>query len=87
MNSLLEYYRLNTSDELDDSCYKFTRVKEEDIKICGYSINEIITILNGLEIERITGIKMTMENLSYLYKELLKEQYKSQQEMLKGMFK
>ena len=37
-----------------------------DIKkttICGKNIEEIITILKGLEIERVTEIKMCMENL------------------------
>lgn len=84
MNSLLDYYRMK-KDTDTDTIY-FQRVKEEDIKICGKSLNEVITILNGLELEKITNIEMTMENLSYLYKELLKEQYKVQQESIKRMF-
>ena len=84
MNSLLDYYRM-TKDKDTDTIY-FQRVKEEDIKICGKSLNEVITILNRLELEKITNIEMTMENLSYLYKELLKEQYKVQQESIKRMF-
>lgn len=84
MNNLLDYYRMKTDTDTD-TIY-FQKVKEEDIKICGKSIREIITILNGLEIEKMTNIEMTMENLSYLYKELLKEQYKCQQESIKRMF-
>lgn len=84
MNSLLDYYRMK-KDTDTDTIY-FQRVKEEDIKICGKSLNEVITILNGLELEKITNIEMTMENLSYLYRELLKEQYKVQQESIKRMF-
>ena len=49
MNSLLDYYRMK-KDTDTDTIY-FQRVKEEDIKICGKSLNEVITILNGLELE------------------------------------
>lgn len=34
--------------------------------INGYSIEEVITILNALDLERILDIKMTMKNLSIL---------------------
>ena len=44
--------------------------KLEEPTICGHSIEEVITILNGLEIERITDIKMTMGNLSILAEKL-----------------
>lgn len=44
-----------------------------------------MTILNGLEIERITNIKMTMKNLSYLFEEVMKEQNKKLQENLNKM--
>lgn len=84
MNSLLDYYRMKTDTDTD-TIY-FQKVKEEDIKIYGKSLNEVITILNGLELEKITNIEMTMENLSYLYRELLKEQYKVQTESIKRMF-
>ena len=70
MNTFFEYYRLTTSDKEDDSCYKFTRVKEEDIKIMGYTIKEIIDIIVALDIERITQIKVTMANLHLIYNEL-----------------
>jgi len=87
MSSLFEYYRLNTSDKEDDDCIKFTRVKEEDITICGKSIKEIVTILNGLELERQLDIKMTMENLSYLFKKVMEEQDKKLQENFDRMLK
>jgi len=71
-------------DSDTDTIY-FEKVKAEDIRIYGKTIDEIITILNGLDVERITGIKMTMENLSYLYKELQKREYEMQRENLKRM--
>ena len=56
-----------------------------NIKICGKSLDEVIDILNGLEIERMTDIKMTMENLSYLFKKVIDEQNKVQQMAIKEM--
>lgn len=56
-----------------------------NIKICGKSLDEVIDILNGLEIERMTDIKMTMENLSYLFKKVVDEQNKRQQMAIKKM--
>ena len=38
--------------------------------ICGYTIEEIITILNALELERILDIKITMDNLGILANKL-----------------
>lgn len=55
------------------------------LKYVGKTIDEIMTILNGLEIERITNIKMTMKNLSYLFEEVMKEQNKKLQENLNKM--
>lgn len=54
-----------------------------NIKICGKSLDEVITILNGLNIERMLDIKMTMENLSYLFKKIIDEQNKMQQMAIK----
>ena len=56
-----------------------------NIKICGKSLDEVITILNGLNIERMLDIKMTMENLSYLFKKIIDEQNKMQQMAIKEM--
>lgn len=72
MNSLLDYYRMK-KDTDTDTIY-FERVKEEDIKICGKSLTEVITILNGLEAERITGIELCMENINKYMELILKEQ-------------
>ena len=55
------------------------------IKICGKSLDEVITILNGLNIERMLDIKMTMENLSYLSKKVIDKQNKMQQMAIKEM--
>ena len=83
MDSFLDYYKMKIDSDTD-TIY-FEKVKAEDIRIYGKTIDEIITILNGLDVERITGIKMTMENLSYLYKELQKREYEMQRENLKRM--
>ena len=83
MDSFLDYYKMKIDSDTD-TIY-FEKVKVEDIRIYGKTIDEIITILNGLDVERITGIKMTMENLCYLYKELQKREYEMQRENLKKM--
>lgn len=82
-------------DELDlsdETKYKLKNIlcKEIDeefsnITICGKSIEEITTILNGLDIEKMLDIKMTMENLSYLFKKVVDEQNKMQQMAIKEM--
>lgn len=92
-NSFLETKK--TIDELDlsdETKYKLKEIvcKEIDkefnnITICGKTIEEVITILNGLDIERILDIKMTMENLSYLFKKVIDEQNKRQQLAIKKM--
>ena len=48
MIGLFNYYRMKTNE--DDELV-FQRVKEEDIKICGKTIEEVIRILQGLEFE------------------------------------
>ena len=55
-----QYYRL--IQDLDGS-YKFVPFEP---RIMNYTIEEVMTILNGLEIERILDIKMTMDNLKTL---------------------
>ena len=82
-------------DELDlsdETKYKLKNIlckeiNEEfsNVTICGKSFDEIITILNGLDIERMLDIKMTMENLSYLFKKVVDEQNKAQQMAIKNM--
>ena len=57
-----------------------------NMTIKGKTIEEIITILNGLEIEKMLEIQMTMENLSYLFKKVIDEQNKIQQMTIKNMF-
>ena len=82
-------------DELDlsdETKYKLKNIlckeiNEEfsNVTICEKSLDEIITILNGLDIERMLDIKMTMENLSYLFKKVVDEQNKAQQMAIKNM--
>ena len=54
-----------------------------NMTIKGKTIEEIITILDGLEIEKILEIQMTMENLSYIFKKVIDEQNKMQQMTIK----
>ena len=54
-----------------------------NMTIKGKTIEEIITILNGLEIEKMLEIQMTMKNLSYLFKKVIDEQNKMQQMTIK----
>ena len=75
MNSLLEYYRMK-KDTDTDTIY-FEKVKEEDIKICGKTLREVITILNGLEAEKITGMELCIENINKYMEIILKEQQES----------
>lgn len=64
------------------------KIKElENRTICGRTIEEAIIILNGLDVERQLDIKMTMENLSYLFKKVMQQEAIRQQEILKEMFK
>lgn len=57
----IEYYRKKIDYDTDSII--FEKVKEEDITICGYKLEEVIKILNGLELEKKTGILMTINNL------------------------
>lgn len=84
MIGLFNYYRMKTNE--DDEVV-FQRVKEEDITICGKTIEEVIRILNGLEFERITQIEMTMENLERYYKFIREGQEKAIEESFKRMRK
>lgn len=53
--------------------------------INGYSIEEIITILNALDLERILDIKMTMKNLQILSKKLQEDFQKTLDKSMKNM--
>ena len=65
---MIEYYTKKTDE---NGNITFELVNEDNIKILGKSLNEVITILQGLEFERITQIKMTMENLKLLYEKTI----------------
>lgn len=71
------YYPFKNIDALVNNFYSWHQqeleraVAEATPKtICGYTIKEAVTILNGLNIERVTGIAVTMKNLDKLYKKL-----------------
>lgn len=84
MNSLLNYYRMKTDTDTD-TIY-FERVKKEDIKICGKTLEEVIMILNGLEAERITDIKLCLENVNKYIDLILKEQQETLSKALNDRF-
>lgn len=63
-------YNLYERKETEDGYDYYVPYDIEKTTICGKTIKEIITILNALDLERITGIKMCMENLSK-YRELI----------------
>lgn len=84
MNNLLEYYK---KVEYPNGNIVFEKVKEEDIKICGYSLTEIIDILQALELEKITEIKFCRENINKYIELYNKEQEKIQKDILDNMFK
>ena len=75
-------YNLYERKETEDGYDYYVPYDIEKTTICGKTYREIITILNALELERITGIKMCMENLSK-YKELID---KEMNEMLRKSF-
>lgn len=85
MNSLLEYYR--KKEDIETNNIIFEKVKEEDIKICGRTIKEIINILNGLTLERTLNIQMTMENLDILFKTLMEKDKHAFEEYIKCQLK
>jgi|GEM_PF-4486833 len=83
IDKLIEKYKeqMNENYDLDNKyadlskafAYKEILQDLEELKpttINGYSIEEVITILNGLNLERILDIKMTMENLQILSEKL-----------------
>ena len=84
MNSLLDYYRMKR--DYDTDTIYFEKVKEEDIKICGKTLREVITILNGLEAERITGMELCIENINKYMELILKEQQESLTKALNKSF-
>ena len=66
-------YNLYERKQTEDGYDYYTPYDIDKITICGKSIDEIITILNALDLERITQIKVTMENLAQFKKLLEKE--------------
>ena len=83
MIGLFNYYRMKTNENDEVT---FQRVKEEDITICGRTIEEVITILSALDIERETEIKMTMKNLRILFEKAKEEETRLMEEQIKNMF-
>lgn len=76
MTTLFNYYRQKVDE---DGNIVFEKVEEEDIKICGKRLEEVIRILNGLDIEKRYQIEMTMENL-IKYKEIIDAEINKQLE-------
>ena len=72
-----------TKERLYSALEKDIDIFFNNMTIKGKTIEEIITLLNGLEIEKMLEIQMTMENLSYLFKKVIDEQNKMQQMAIK----
>ena len=98
INKLIEKYKQLVEENYDeDNCFadlsKAIAYQEiiQDLKkvkeptICGYSVEEIITILNGLELERKLDIKITMSNLSILAEKLQEDFQKTLDKSMKNM--
>ena len=54
----------------------------QNIKICGKTVDEIVPILSALEIERATDIQVTMSNLHTLFERLKEEQQAFMREVM-----
>ena len=54
--------------------------------IMGKQPEEVYLILRGLDIERVTDIKVTMKNLDTIYKKLVKEMKLANERMIKNVF-
>ena len=67
-----------------DTVY-FQRVKEEDIKICGRTLKDVIQILNGLDLEKEKEMKLTMENLGKWCELINQEISQHQEKVLKDL--
>lgn len=80
-----EIKKMDLSDLTKERLLETLNKEINEVTICGKNIEEVIQILNGLSIEEMLDIKMTMENLSYLYKRTLDEQYKKEQMIIKSM--
>jgi hypothetical protein len=83
IDKLIKKYKEQINENYDEDnkyadlskalAYKEILQDLEELKpttINGYSIEEVITILNALDLERILDIKMTMENLQILSEKL-----------------
>ena len=81
---MTEYY---TREVDENGNITFKLVDFDQVKICGYTLKEVMDILNGLEIERITEIKMTMENLQTLFYKVIEEQREMEEKILGRIFK
>lgn len=90
METIAEAYRRlhrMETDEIVEYAYNLEQ-EVEKLKITtinGYTIEEVITILNGLNLERKLDIKMTMENLSLLAEEMHKDFANSIEKTLKNV--
>lgn len=62
--------------EVKDGVELYKPYKIDDIHIYGMSLEEAMSVLGGLELERRLDIQMTMKNLNTLYKLMLEEQTK-----------
>ena len=57
----------------------------DKMTICGKTIPQVIQIISGLNIEKMTDIEMTMKNLSYLFDKVMEEQNQHMQYQINEM--
>jgi hypothetical protein len=65
---------------------KIKEARNEPVTICGKTVDEIVVILNALDLERITDIKVTMSNLDKLYKKLVEDMREANQKAINQVF-
>ena len=78
MNNIINY-NLYEKIENEDGTITYKPYDISKTKICGKSIEEIIQILNGLDLEKEYKMTLTMENLGK-WCELIQDDIKKQQE-------
>ncbi len=59
-----------------------TKEKNKPVTIMGKTIDEVCVILSALELERITDIKVTMENLDKLAKKMQEDIWEANQKAI-----
>jgi len=84
MANILDLYKKEENKET--GVIKFTPIDSAKETICGRTIEEIITILTCLDLEKEYEMKLTLKNLQSFEEFLIKEKEEIIDKMIKGMF-